>query len=118
VHTQGHTVNNPLLFEQMRENVLWLNKDVGERMKIKDGEEVEVTGAGHTGRIKVMLTELIHPEAVFMVHGFGHTLPMESRALGRGILDNSFMPGGLDVWDKAGGGMAMQEHFITVKKLH
>jgi thiosulfate reductase/polysulfide reductase chain A len=118
VHTQGHTVNNPLLFEQMRENVLWLNKDVGERMKIKDGEEVEVSGEGHTGRIKVMLTELIHPEAVFMVHGFGHTLPMESRALGRGILDNSFMPGGLDVWDKAGGGMAMQEHFITVKKLH
>lgn len=117
VHTQGHTVNNPLLHEQMPENVLWLNKSVGEKMKLADGEEVEVSSNGHTGRIRVKLTEFIHPEAVFMVHGFGHTLPVESRAMGKGILDNDFMPGGLEVWDQAGGAMAMQEHFVSVKKV-
>ncbi len=116
VHTQGHTVNNPLLFEQMPENVLWLNKAVGEKMKLQDGEEVEVSSNGLTGVIKVKLTEFIHPEAVFMVHGFGHTLPVESRAIGKGILDNAFMPGGLELWDQAGGAMAMQEHFVTVRK--
>ena len=117
VHTQGHTINNPMLFEQMPENVLWLNQDVGERMELTDGEEVEVSNNGQRGRIKVKLTQFIHPEAVFMVHGFGHALPVESRARGRGILDNDFMAGGLEVWDEAGGGMAMQEHFISVRKL-
>lgn len=107
-----------LLFEQMPENVLWLNKNVGEKMAIQDGEEVEIlSNNGHAGRIKAKLTEFIHPEAVFMVHGFGHTLPVESRAIGRGLLDNEFMPGGLDLWDQAGGAMAMQEHFVSVRKV-
>jgi hypothetical protein len=26
------------------------------------------------------------------------------------------MSGGLDQWDKAGGGLAFQEHFVSVKK--
>ena len=110
-------MNNPLLFEQMPENVLWLNKDGGDKDAIADGEVVEVSSNGYSGRIKAKLTEFIHPEAVFMVHGFGHTLPVESRAFGKGIPDNRFMQGGLDVWDQAGGGMAMQEHFVSVKKL-
>lgn len=117
VHTQGHTVNNPLLNEQMRENVLWMNRAVGEKMKITDGEVVEVANSGVSGRIKVKLTEFIHPEAVFMVHGFGHSLPVESRALGKGVSDNSLMPGGLDIWDPSGGAMAMQEHFVSVRKI-
>jgi len=50
------------------------------------------------------------------VHGFGHRLPVESRAYEKGILDNDFMSGGLDVRDPAGGGLAMQEHFVTVRK--
>jgi len=25
--------------------------------------------------------------------------------------------GGLDIWDPAGGGVAMQEHFVTVRKV-
>ena len=117
VHTQGHTVNNPLLNEQMPENVLWLNEAVGEKMRIVDGEEVEVSNTGHSARMKVKLTEFIHPEAVFMVHGFGHTLPIESRALGKGVSDGCLMHGGLEVWDQAGGAMAMQEHFVRVRKV-
>ena len=38
--------------------------------------------------------------------------------MGRGLADNRFMLGGLDVWDPAGGALAMQEHFIAVAKLH
>ncbi len=117
VHTQGHTVNNPMLSEQMPENVLWINKDVADRMKIADGEWVEISNDTHAGRIKAKVTEFIHPQAVFMVHGFGHVLPVESRAFGRGVADNALMPGGLDVWDQAGGGMAMQEHFVSVRKI-
>jgi thiosulfate reductase/polysulfide reductase chain A len=117
VHTQGHTVNNPLLAEQMPENVLWINGEKAAALKIADGEMVEVRNNGHRGLIKAKVTDLIHPDAVFMVHGFGHKLPVESRALGKGVSDGALMCGGLDLWDKAGGGMALQEHFVTVSKV-
>lgn len=117
VHTQGHTVNNPMLSEQMPENVLWINKEVAAGIKVADGEWVEVSNGTHSGKIKAKVTECIHSEAVFMVHGFGHLLPVESRAFGKGVADNALMVGGLDVWDEAGGGVAMQEHFVVVKKL-
>lgn len=119
VHTQGHTVNNPLLHEQMPVNTLWINKDRATAMGIADGDEVEIAAhadGGSAGRIKAFVTEFIHPEAVFMVHGFGHKLPCESRAFGKGVADNELMPGGLDKWDPAGGGISMQEHFVVVSK--
>lgn len=117
VHTQGHTVNNPLLSGQMPENTLWINDNVANEMGIADGETVEVASNGHSGKIKAFVTEFIHPEAVFMVHGFGHTLPVESRAKGKGVADQMLMPGGIEKWDPAGGAIAMQEHFVTVRKL-
>jgi hypothetical protein len=60
---------------------------------------------------------MIHPEAVFMVHGFCHNrLPVESRAFMRGLADNKFMKSGLDIWDPVGGVVALQEHFVNVSK--
>jgi len=41
---------------------------------------------------------------------------VETRALGKGLSDNDFMPGGLGVESAPGGGLAMQEFFISVKK--
>lgn len=117
VHTQGHTVNNPLLFEQARENVLWLNRAQGEVLGLEDREEVEISRGETRARVRVKLTDFIHPEAVFLLHGFGHELPVESRAFGRGIADNRFMHGGMELWDEAGGALAMQEHFVAVRKV-
>jgi thiosulfate reductase/polysulfide reductase chain A len=117
LHVEGHTVNNPLLFKQMPENVLWMNLSAAADMGIADGETVAVAGPGGSGRIKAKLTELIHPEAVFMVRGFGRSLPVESRARARGLADTLLMGGGLDQWDPAGGGLALQEHFVAVTKI-
>ena len=117
LHTQGHTVNNPMLFEQMPENVLWINDKAAAALKIADGERVTVSRNGYSETIAAKVTSFLHPEAVFVVHGFGHRLPVESRAFGKGLADNRFMQGGLDVWDPAGGGIAMQEHFVTVSKI-
>ena len=116
VHTQGHTVNNSLLFEQVPENILWMNTEAGTGLGLSDGDMVEISGNGGGGRIKAKLTDLIHPEAVFMLHGFGHRLPVESRAFGKGVADHELMCGGLDRWNKGGGAMAMQEHFVSVTK--
>lgn len=64
--------------------------------------------------MQVKLTDLIHPYTVFMLHGFDHRLPVESRAFGKGVADQELMCGGLYKWDKGGGGMAMQENFVSV----
>lgn len=117
VHTQGHTVNNPLLHEQMPENVLWINTAAAKKLGIEDGQYVEVSANGYSGQIKAYVTDFIHPECVFMVHGFGHKLPVESRAFGKGVADNRLMTEGNKTWDPAGGGLALQEYFVTVRKL-
>ncbi|OIN99643.1 MAG: thiosulfate reductase [Desulfovibrionaceae bacterium CG1_02_65_16] len=120
LHTQGHTVNNPLLFELMPENVLWINKTRAKALGIGHMDMVEVaavSGGGRSGQLRAFVTEFIHPECVFMVHGFGHTLQVESRALGRGVSDNELMPGGFGRWDKAGGAVAMQENYVSVRRV-
>jgi thiosulfate reductase / polysulfide reductase chain A len=116
LHTQGHTVNNPVLFARMPENTLWINTARAAALDIKDGDPVRVEKDGHGGVLKAFVTEFIHPEAVFTVHGFGHDLPVESRARGRGVADNTLMAGGLFNTDPRGGCVAMQEHFVTVSK--
>lgn len=116
VHTQGHTVNNPYLFEQMGTNTLLINAGRAAQLGIADGDEVEVSNNGYSEFITAEVTEQIHPDAVFVVHGFGHRLPVESLAYGKGLADNRFMPNGNENWDPAGGAVAFQEHFVTVRK--
>lgn len=119
VHTQGHTINNPLLAEQMPENVIWLHPDPARELGIAAGDRVEVLDAlgRGAGDAAVHLTEGMHPEAVFLVHGFGHRLPCESRAYGRGVADQELIPGGLERQDPGGGGLALQEAFVTLRKV-
>jgi thiosulfate reductase/polysulfide reductase chain A len=116
LHVEGHTVNNPILFKQMPENVLWIHPAAAASAGIADGDAVSVSGPGGTGRIRARLTESIHPEAVFMVRGFGRTLPVESRARGQGLADTALMAGGLERTDPLGGGLALQEHVLSVTK--
>ena len=116
LHTQGHTINNPMLFEQMPENVLWIHTQAAQKLGIANGERVKVSQNGYSESIMAKVTDLIHPQAVFVIHGFGHKLPAESRAFGKGLADNKFMRGGLDQWDPAGGALAFQEHFVEVSK--
>lgn len=118
VHTQGHTVNNVLLSEQVPENTLWINTTAGAGLGVADGDMVEVRGNnGKSGRMRAKLTDFVHPESVFMLHGFGHHLPVETRAFGKGVADHELMCGGLEKWDPAGGGVAMQEHFVSVARV-
>jgi len=116
LHTQGHTVNNSLLFERMPENTLWINTERAAALGIKTDDYVTVANEGYSAKIKAFVTDFIHPEAVFMIHGFGHNLPCESRAKGRGAADNELMPRGIRNYDKCGGAIAMQEHFVSISK--
>lgn len=119
VHTQGHTVNNPLLYEQVPENTVWINTDSAKRAGLKPGDRVRVLDArgGNMGEAGIKITAFIHPEAVFVVHGFGHDLPCESLAVDKGIADNKCLKGGLDLQDQGGGGLSLQEHFVSLEKV-
>ena len=118
VHTHGRTMNNPVLHEIMPENTLWLNKGEAEKLGIKDKDMVEVTSAdgSHTGTIRAYVTDFIHPEAAFMVHGFGRKIPWQTRGYNRGLGDYRFETGLLDVYDKAGGAIALLECMVKVRK--
>ena len=83
---------------------------------MEDGDTVRMESAdGKGGEIRVRVIPGMHPDAVFMLHGFGHRLPVESRARGKGLADQEFMPGGLDKEDAMVHGLALQEHFVTLR---
>ena len=87
-----------------------------DRWASRDGDEVEVDGGGsYTGRIKAKVTPWIHPEAVFMLHGYGATVPVATRALGVGVADQRLQHGKLYEFDPAGGGCALTETIVRVK---
>ena len=116
MHSGGRTVNNPLLHRRMPENGLWMNAAAAAGLGIAAGETVTVTRGGRSGRIRVKLTEHIHPEAVFVVDGFGRTLPVESRACGRGLSPETLTPVGLGEWDRSGGGQVQPDEPVRVTR--
>jgi thiosulfate reductase/polysulfide reductase chain A len=110
----GQHQNNPLLNELLKENKLWINTQAAKKMGIKNGAQVIVTNGDEQGKITAYVTDLIHPEAVFMLHGFGTKVPAKKRACGQGLADQLYMKGKLKEWDKAGGGLNLAESFVTV----
>ena len=112
----GQSLNNPILNEIAPEQVLWIHPDRARPLGIGDGDEVEVNGGGrYSGRIKAKVTPWIHPEAVFMLHGYGATVPLATRALGLGVADQRLQHGKLYDFDPAGGGCALTETIVRVK---
>ena len=113
----GQSLNNPILNEIAPEQVLWIHPDRAEPMGIADGDTVEVDGGGsYVGRIKAKVTPWIHPEAVFMLHGYGATVPLATLALGLGIADQRLQHGKLYDFDPAGGGCAMTETIVRIQR--
>jgi thiosulfate reductase/polysulfide reductase chain A len=112
----GQSLNNPILNEISEKQVLWIHPDRAVKLGISDGDEVEINGGGsYTGRLKARVTQWIHPEAVFMLHGFGATVPLATRARGMGVADQRLQNGMLYEFDPAGGGCAMTETIVQVK---
>ncbi len=109
--------NNPILSQLLGSNRLWIHPSEASKLGIKDGAMVEVAAGETTGQLPAKVTDLIHPQAVFMLHGFGKDVPAQERALGKGAADQIFMKGKLKEWDPAGGGLNLMESFVTVKAL-
>ena len=114
VHTHVPTQNNPYLNELLPENVLWLNSEEAERLGIANGQTVEISSNQGFGKIKALVTDFIHPEAVFMLHGFGRQVPATSRCYGQGASDTVLQK---NVVDPIGGSPGLHETFVRVRPL-
>lgn len=112
----GQSLNNAILSEIAPQQVLWIHPNRAKPLGIGDGDDVEINGGGsYVGRIKAKVTPWIHPEAVFMLHGYGATVPLATRALGRGVADQRLQHGKLYDFDPAGGGCALTETIVRIK---
>ncbi|MBF0278838.1 MAG: molybdopterin-dependent oxidoreductase [SAR324 cluster bacterium] len=117
MHTFGRTANNRVLGELMPENELWVNEIAGHDMKLKHGEYVYLVNQDQVKsrtRIKVRLTQRIRPDAVYLVHGFGHTDPRMEFAFRRGVSDADLVTK-LSV-DPIMGGTGMNNNFVTFSR--
>jgi thiosulfate reductase/polysulfide reductase chain A len=114
-HTHVSTQNNFYLSELVPENELWMNTQAAARLGIKDGQYVEVASPLKTnGKIKAKVTDFIHPEAVFMLHGFGKTVPSQTRCYQKGASDALLQE---NISDKVGGSPALDETMVEVRPL-
>ncbi len=116
VHAHAQSQNNPYLNEILPENTLWVNEGEAKRLGIQSGDAVEVSAGGERGVIPAYVTPFIHPEAVFMLHGFGNETPAKTRSYRKGLKDTKFAAGLLETVDRVGGGVANLEAMVTVRK--
>ena len=112
----GQHQNNPILSELLDVNTLWINSKAAKKLGIANGDLVEIRSGEVRGTIAALVTDWIHPQAVFMLHGFGTNVPAKKRSFGKGVADQMFMQGKLNEWDKAGGGLNLNECFVTVTR--
>jgi len=115
IHTHVSTQNNPYLNEQIPENVLWINTREAERLGINNGDLVEISSSVGHGQIRALVTDLIHPEAVFMLHGFGHKARLAERCYDKGIADGVLVENRSDM---IGGSPALDDTIVTVRRAY
>jgi thiosulfate reductase/polysulfide reductase chain A len=112
IHTHISTQNVPYLNELESENVLWINTQKAGKLGIQNNALVEVASSCGKGRIKAFVTDFIHPEAVFMLHGFGHQANRAKRSFNKGLSDAVLQE---NVYDRIGGSPAYHDTFVSVK---
>jgi len=111
-HTHISTQNNLYLNELVSQNPLWINASAAEELGISDNDMVEVSSDQASGRIQARVTDAIHPECVFLLHGFGHQVELAKRSYNKGLNDALLMR---NVSDKVGGSPALHDTLVTVR---
>ncbi len=113
-HSFGRTTNNPLLFQLMPENVLWIHPSVASERLLANGDYVRLQNQDGVLSlpVRVRVTERIGPDAVYMVHGFGHTASHLRLTHGIGADDNSLLTH-IEI-DPIMGATGMRSNFVTL----
>jgi thiosulfate reductase/polysulfide reductase chain A len=112
-HSFGRTTNNPQLFQVMPENCVWVNPLTAGDWKLANGAYVRLKNQDGvmSNRVRVRVTERIGPDAVFLVHGFGHRTPRMRLTDGVGASDNELITN-IRI-DPIMGATGMRSNFVT-----
>ncbi len=95
IHTHAMTANQPYLMETGRRYDmirLWMNRKRGEALGLKDGDLVRLESLVGEGKIRVRLTEGIHPSSVWLPSGYGIFAKHLKTAFDVGLSYNDFLP--------------------------
>lgn len=116
VHTFSRTANNQWLWELKPENEVWLNVEAAKSLGIRDQDKVSLINQNGTksGSALAKVTEKIRPDCVYVLHGFGSTSPLMTRAYNRGI-DDQQMIEKYNV-DPICGATGMRVNFVKIVK--
>ncbi len=111
-HTHISTQNNPYLSQLVPENEAWINSAKAAKLGIKSGDMVEISSSRGFGMLKAKVTDFIHPEAVFLLHGFGHESPLARRSFNKGLSDAMLQE---NITDPVGGSPALHDTFVQIR---
>ena len=111
--TQFGTQNNQLLHKYSDEPRLWMNAKTAASLGLVTDDWVEVTSPVGTVHIKLLSTEAIRPDCVYMTPGYGHLSKGVKTAYGIGASDSALH---VTYTDPISGGQALSQTFVTVKK--
>jgi thiosulfate reductase/polysulfide reductase chain A len=116
VQTNSMTANVPILMEMSKHYDmirLWINRDRGEKIGLKDGDKVIIASKVGKGEIRVRLTEGIHPSAVWLPSGYGIFSRYLKTAYDVGLSYNDFVP---TYFDPVVGHAMVSEVIVRVTK--
>ncbi len=111
--TQFATQNNQLLHKYDDEPRLWMNTRVAAGKGLRDADLVEVTSDIGKIYVKLLATEAIRPDCVYMTPGFGHLSMGLTTAYGLGSSDSDLH---VTFTDPISGGQALSQTFVAVRK--
>ena len=111
--TQFGTQNNQLLHKYSDEPRLWMNTRVAAEKDLTDGDWVEVTSEIGKVHTRLLATEAIRPDCVYMTPGYGHLSKGLKTAFGIGANDSALH---VTYTDPISGSQALSQTFVTVKK--
>ncbi|MGE5072371.1 MAG: molybdopterin-containing oxidoreductase family protein [Anaerolineae bacterium] len=111
--TQFGTQNNLLLHKYDDEPRLWMNAKTAASKGLKDNDLVQVASQVGKLHVRLLATEAIRPDCVYMTPGYGHLSKGLTTAYGLGASDSDLR---LTFTDPVSGGQALSQTFVTVEK--
>ena len=117
IHTHAMTANQPYLMQVSHRYDLirlWMNRARAERLGIKNGDLVELKSFIGEGRIRVKVTEGLHPSCVWLPSGYGIFSKRLTTAYDHGLSYNDFLP---TLFDPSVGHAMASEVIVSVRKV-
>jgi thiosulfate reductase/polysulfide reductase chain A len=111
--TQMGTQNNLLLHKYSDEPRLWMNTKTAAERGLVDGDWVLITSPVGKANSKILVTEAIRPDCVYLTPGYGHLSKGLTTAYGVGPSDSALH---VTYTDPISGSQALSQTFVTVEK--